>query len=272
MITVIVPACTRPDFIPLQKRCFDAFLGPYKWIICEHAPTDELRSEIIGEATVAGAEIVHLRRRTDHDLGANESGPMLQQLWRDVALKQSGIVAIVDSDMWPVRPFDVEAYLGGRHFAGVPDYRGQVWYFWGGLSFANMDTLPNKDALDWNCGKVGNVQCDVGGLLHEWLMSTPTLAWRPIIRSGFINRLNNSMSCFPESAHEGYCDDFEMELFAGSWLHYTRGSGWRWQDGQKEMYHADKTDFVNELLRRTTSGDWKWPPLEESPAFIVNET
>ena len=65
--------------------------------------------------------------------------------------------------------------MDGYDLAAVPQGRSNISYLWPGLAFMDMRTLPNKETINWNCGKVDGVSVDTGGHMHIYLKNNPAL-------------------------------------------------------------------------------------------------
>ena len=73
---------------------------------------------------------------------------------------------IIDSDMFFIDYFNPDKY-SNYDCSVVLQTRNNytINYFWNGLCYFDMNKLKNQSLLDWSCCE----QCDVGGMMKEWL-------------------------------------------------------------------------------------------------------
>jgi hypothetical protein len=152
--------------------------------------------------------------------------------------------------MFLINPLSVEEYLKGYDIAAVKQIRGQIKYLWNGLMFFDLRTLPNKDSMNFMCGKVENENVDVGGFLYYWLRKNLKLKIKNIHHTSHIYSGNNNLNCLPKEIRDRYEENFCFEIYDKLFLHYGRGSNW---DKMDKNYHQRKTDllrfFVNQRIQ-----------------------
>ena len=121
---------------------------------------------------------------------------------------QEGIVAIIDSDMFPIAEFSITEYLKDFDVAATQQKRGHVIYLWNSIMFFNIDMLPDKDNVNIMFGNVEGQATDVGGHLYYWLKNNPQLCIRNIIHTGPVCERNNNLEKLPSEIYKTY----EIEL------------------------------------------------------------
>lgn len=73
---------------------------------------------------------------------------------------------LLDSDMFLIDYFDINKY-SSFDCAVVLQSRNEnkINYFWNGIYYFDLTKMKNLELLNWNCCD----DCDVGGMMHEWL-------------------------------------------------------------------------------------------------------
>ena len=194
--------------------------------------------------------------------------------FEQVGFDFDGIVALIDSDMFLVKPFSIEKYLQGYDIAGElqgrKNERIEVRYLSPALCFMDMRTLPNKRALSFNSGDVEGLLCDVGGHNYYYFKNNPSVkrqcfgllhigAWKQDIKC----KSCDNMSCsacsgrlydrFLHSARVKFIQDCpdDIEFFLDdTFLHYRSGSNW---NNKPLEYHIAKTNALCNLLNAVLS-------------------
>jgi hypothetical protein len=178
-ILIITHAFNRPDFIEIQHLTFQKFLlDDYEFVIFNDAPPGpdhdaiEHMCENFGILHIPIPQELHaypLRPSERHCDGIRYS---LETLGFDY----DGIVAFFDSDLFLIRPLSIEALMEGFDIASA--YRRGVWgegthlqYLWPGLCFLRMNTLPNKETLNFNNGVIDGFAVDSGGHTYNYLQA-----------------------------------------------------------------------------------------------------
>ena len=173
-ITIATLANKRPDFVEMQYRSITQHVrdAEVEYVVFNNAFNDRRRFRAI-EAVCRklGVRSVPVPGK---DLGnvCETVAFSMNRIWEQELRKVSGILVIIDSDMFFVRDVRMETLMHGHDIAFVPSYRGQkfeVCYPWTGLMFFNLDTLPDAAMLKWDTGTVSGHTVDVGGLNHYYL-------------------------------------------------------------------------------------------------------
>ena len=188
-VLVLTHSYNRPDFISLQYETLKKFLqDEYEYVVFNDGPTQKLAKQI-DEA----CQELHIRCiRVPQEI---HQQPYLQRLpWEDwnspsirtanalqysfdtLAFEHEGMVAVIDSDMFLIRPFSIEEYMKDWDIAAVAQWRGpmrRINYLWNGLMFFKMNTLPNKSSLNFNCGFIEGNLTDTGGYTYYYLKNNP---------------------------------------------------------------------------------------------------
>ena len=160
---------------------------------------------------------------------------------------------LLDSDMFLVDYFDINKY-SNYDCAVVLQSRNEykINYFWNGIYYFDMIKMKNKELLNWNTSS----QCDVGGMMQEWLkkqMGSTTIPNTDNIRwtnnnfhindiyfikhlwsgtwniSELPNKLQDNMKLinFLENDSRNSHGKFFCEIYDNVFLHYRASGNWR---------------------------------------------
>jgi len=283
-VLILTCAFNRPDFIELQYKTFKAFLNDdYEFVVfndantratylkihelckkckirCIDLPQDIQRKRNgrpVGHMTRNGVPIyIDINRKSPSCFAADA----LQYTLDSLGFDHQGIVLYIDADIFLIKEFSVTEYLKGYDLAGHPQSRDHVEYLWNGIIFMNMQTLPNKHTMNFDCGLVDGKNVDTGGQIHCYLKENPSLHLR-YYNGGRISLLPQT----PEQLHDlGYdtittnfilSNPSLMELYVDShFLHYTTASNW---NHKPATFHQQKTNllvnFIDTLLTQHRS-------------------
>lgn len=278
-VLVITHAFNRPDFIPYQYHTFKKFLNDdYKFVVFNDAKDMNHKNKIEEVCHNLGIECVRIPQEIhnrpylkrlpgeDYNNSCVRCANVVQYSLDVLGFDHDGIVMIIDSDMFLVKPFSLESFMTENQIdiAGVFQGRERINYLWNGIVFMNMNTLPNKRTLDWNCGKVEEVSVDVGGHTHYYLKNNPNAKvyyTQQIHSDGLVCdtcRGRHNAKCTHNDAilskfniTDAKTINFlragpvNIEFFHhGAFLHY-RGAGW---DLKTPQYHQIKTKLVHDYL------------------------
>lgn len=262
-VLIITHSYNRPDFIEIQSKTFQKFLkDEYEFVVFNDAP-QEAMSQLI-TTTCANLNIpciripqsIHtapyLAREANDDFQnpAIRCANVVQYSLDVLGFDHDGVVMIIDADMFLIKPFSIQEYFIHYQLSGVPQKREHVNYIWNGLVFFNMNTLPDRDSIDFNCKKVEGVAVDVGGNVYFYLKKHPELKLS-LIYNDYINKWTSLSE--PQMAHENIRYLFELNpnniefLLDYSFLHYRSGTNW---DFRSDEYHKTKTEILNEFIEK----------------------
>ena len=263
-VKIFTFAHKRPDFLEMQVRTFrDKVKGGYEFIVFNNASFDKDRTDyqqIHNWCIGNGVTCIDIENDPDlvSALEKNEtvkifSGPNhytdsviacsypICWAWKHIISPTKDKICIIDSDMFFMKEFNIEAELDKYDLSYVPQDRGPtVLYMWNGIVFANLANLPEKESINWWCGRINNIPVDVGGQTHHYLAKYPdikTLVLRP-------EHYHDDPRCNFHPSHyefinrEGRNDEHLI-------LHYRSGSNW---NNMPPHYHVEKTKWTKQLL------------------------
>lgn len=273
-LLIITHAYLRPDFIEIQHKTFKKFLkDPYEFVVFNDARDYEIRSQIKQLCKKLQLRCIEIPQEI-HDRPYLQRYPyedpnnacarcanVVQYSLDVLGFQHDGLVAIIDSDMFLVQDFSIAEYMQNYDIAGVPQSRGNVLYLWNGLVFFNMNSLPNKKSINFNCGVIEGNPTDVGGHLYYYFKQNPDVR---VSQMGVYH--SQSFACntcqqkdvYTPCAHN--TDHLRKQnipetiikfmqsgppniefLLNNNFLHYRGGGNW---DHKSQSYHDYKTKIL----------------------------
>lgn len=248
MIHVITYADKRPDFIPIQRKCIKRFLGiDACYTVINNGSTNELRAEIRKLCKIESIYEYELsEEKMDHSDPNKACAVSLQNTIHYFIPEGCEICVVMDSDMFPVAPFDAGLFMNGYNIAATKQRRGNAKYIWNGLMMFRYITDPQAAGMNFMHGEVEGSITDVGGNMHHFFKKHPEVKIRDMHHTSHIHPSNNNMDAIPVALQEQYDPEFRMEIYERAFLHYGRGSNW---DNQPADYHKRKTSFLKAAIR-----------------------
>jgi hypothetical protein len=258
-VLIMTYSFNRPDFIEIQDKTFKKFLkDDYTFVVFNDAKEEKISNQIIETCNklslpcVRIPQWIHNAPYLERWPGEDYNHPtvrccnVVQFSLNTLGFGHDGIVMIIDSDMFLVKEFSVQEFLDDFDIAGVPQAREHIEYIWIGLALLNMQTLPDKKTINFNCGKVDGIPVDAGGQTYHYLKNHPE-----VMRKLVDNQFYPSDFIVSEATHENVkflfshdCTNFEF-LLKNSFFHYRGGSNW---NNQSPEYHEKKTAVLNAFI------------------------
>jgi len=297
----------RADFIELQYKTLKHFLhDPYEFVVFNDATNKKMEEEInqvckkFNIRCVRIPQTIHNKPYLKRMPGENYNHPcircanVVQYSLDQIGFQYNGIVAIIDSDMFLVKKFSIKEYLKGYDIAALPQERNNIIYFWNGIVFFNMKTLPNKTQFNFNCGTINGIGLDVGGYLYYYLKNNLHLRKKFIdvlhitgdpnenkkspfsLDALLVNTLPNDKSQLQNLGYNQNEMNFiqsnpdRMEFLCNhTFLHYGAGQNW---NVKSQEYHAYKMTLLRKFINSTIKACPKTPDtLKNQKEQIVSE-
>lgn len=185
-VLLITHSYNRPDFIETQCKTFKKFLkDEYEFIVFNDAREPSIRKQI--HAVCQSLDITcieipqdihdrpYLFRLPEEDFNHScvRCANVVQYSLNIAGFKHNGIVAIIDSDMFLVKNFSINEYIKNYDIVGIQAPNRSIQHLWNGIVFFNMNTLPNKETINFNCGRINNAPVDVGGYTYYYFEKYP---------------------------------------------------------------------------------------------------
>jgi len=189
-VLILTHAYNRPEFIAIQHKTFQKFLSDdYEYVVFNDARTQDMATQIETACHEVGVRCIRIPQEI-------HTQPYLPRLPKDnfhrpnirhanntqysfdvLAFDHDGIVLVIDSDMFLVRPLNITEYMEDKDVSAlIKTSNATVWYLCPALSFFHMNKLPNKRSLNFNCGLIDNkVSVDSGGWTYYYFRDNPGL-------------------------------------------------------------------------------------------------
>jgi len=260
----------RPEFIEMQVKCFKAFIkDDYEFVVFNDAPNQSMCDAIVQTCQRLNIKCM----RVPQNRPAHRETPSYRHMdgirfaLNTIGFDHDGIVFMIDSDMFPVKPFSVNEYMKGYDIAGDEQFRPcqgpkKVVYISPLTVFMNMKTLPNKKAIDFTGDKVEGESCDVGGHLYYYFKANPKVKLKFTKVNCIaalsddakaVNQLDDRTKSFLKTLKQSFDanDPHRMQFHVDqTFIHYVAGSNW---NHRSPSYHQKKTrlltNFIDESIK-----------------------
>lgn len=190
----------RPDFLELQIKCFDKFLKEkedYELIVFNDAIELNIEKQIkqICEKykirCINFPQDLHktycpnLLKFGTSQWGAVRYCQLVQYALDNFGYDHDDIIGLIEGDVFLIRPFSIREYIKNNDILGViRTNRGQnknIEYTWIGLTFFNIEKLPNKKTFNFDFVFHKNTKkflLDCGGQTYYYLRDNPSVRWK----------------------------------------------------------------------------------------------
>lgn len=124
-VLIITHAHSRSDMIELQVKTFETFLeNDYEYIVFNDAPNQLLEQQIRETCNRLGVRCVRVPQEmhTNNAPGARHIDGLHYSLER-VGFDRDGVVLIIDSDMFLIKPLNVKRFIGDNDLVAVKQSR-----------------------------------------------------------------------------------------------------------------------------------------------------
>lgn len=260
-LLIITHAYKRPDFIALQEKTFRAFLkDDYQFVVFNDATDKTIYQDIQAACRdlhlqcIPVPQSIHRRPYLPRMKGEAYDHPcarcanVVQYSLDTLGFAHEGLVMIIDSDMFLVGELDVERYMQGYDISGLSQTRGTVEYLWNGILFFNMQTLPAKRELSFNCGDVEGQSCDVGGYTYYYFRNHPEARLKfinhHVLVAAHVHEERSGFHPFLRLMLEENVPNCEF-FMNYALFHYRGGGNW---DYKSDEYHRHKTAALHKLI------------------------
>ena len=134
------------------------------------------------------------------------------------------IHCIIDSDMFFVKDFNFNEYLGDNLIAAVHQRREEYEYLWNGFMVMKSADLPDKNLFNFRLTTINGVRTDTGGMFYYWLKRNPDLKIKYIPNTNHEDVTNSPL--LPESIRGEYKSEYNFQFIEDFILHSRGGSNW----------------------------------------------
>lgn len=262
-ILIITHAFNRPDFIEYQAKTFKKFLkDPYEFVVFNDAnsgPISEQIREICKKMEIRCVEIPRIIQKGVLWASLRTANSIEYSL-KHSGFDHDGIVFIIDSDMFLIKPLHIKEFLGDYDLYGERQSRDEIVYLWNGLLFMNMATLPNKRTMSFSPAPIKGKALDTGGHLHYYLTNNPSIKLKTygdthinllpkdkkqLLALGFDAITSNFIINYDQA--DSHCMQFHAD---DHFLHYRGGGNWMHKE---DDYHAKKSEYLFKYLDAITT-------------------
>lgn len=238
----------RPEFIRWQYDSFNKFLkhkDGIELIVVNNARDKSLRDEI--DSVCADLNLQTIHTFSERTLPGHNHSDSLNHVWKNYIVKDDFAI-FCDGDVFMVKDFDIELFMGDNVLAGAYQHREQRYeYLTPVVIISKPNQMPNAGTLDWEGIGVNDVRLDTGGGLYNYFLEHPEVKQKTknLVSSWHIKEDNKNMHCIPDELSFMYDSSYNIEFFGNEFLHYCRSSNW---DNQTEAHHMSKANFVENFV------------------------
>lgn len=162
------------------------------------------------------------------------------------------IQVVLDSDMFFIKDFNFNEYLGDNTIAAIHQRRDTIDHLWNGFIIMRGAEMPDKNHFDIRLGTVEGVRTDTGGKTYYWLKRNPDVKLKYIMHTGHLDISQSNI--LPENCRADYNHDYRFQFIEHAILHYRAGSNW--EKKPPEFIEA-KWAYFNKLLDELLYKDGK---------------
>ena len=247
MIHIFTTVVNRPDFVSLQSKLFDKFLGDsYQFHVVDDSIDDEMTEQF---KNICSDNNIKYYRKPIRFVGADAAkacAVAIQWTFDEILKKnhQNDIVFLCDSDMFLVDNFNISDYMKDSIIAGLPQYRDHVKYLWNGIMFFDMKKIIELDEnLNFDCGIVDGILTDVGGYTYYYFKKNNIEMKETDVE--YPTHFND-IELQNQEVTIGY--NFELHL-TGKFLHYRAATNWHtnWRGNNDPL--IKKTEIFNSIMK-----------------------
>jgi len=188
-VLLITHSCKYPEFIKLQCNSFKTFLkDDYEFVVFNDATSPQIKSEIeatcnqLGIKTVSIPQEIHAlpylpREARDNFNAANvRHANCIQYSFDSLGFSYNGYVCLIDSDVFLIRKFSISNYMKNKDIAAFVKYAPQgIYCLCPVLCIFDMPNLPDKNSINFNCGRINGWPVDSGGYTYFYLKNHPNI-------------------------------------------------------------------------------------------------
>jgi len=139
--------------------------------------------------------------------------------------------AVIDHDIFPVKPYNLTSALGEKDFYGVSRSCGEEWYLWPGWCIFNFDKFTTKPNFEPIYTKKNFL--DTGGSNYPryyYKYNTKDIPF-PVVKTWRYKK-TEGLNRHCDILHSDY-----IQVVDKSWLHIINGSNYANIPGKEDMIH-----------------------------------
>jgi hypothetical protein len=267
VLHIHVPVCNNPDFIRLQVHTLNKYCqDPFELTIFNDAKTFvdvtnygdlTLRQQIIDVCKELNLRCINVDNSQDQTLYTTASlrhSRTANFMWHQYEKNLNEPLLVLDSDMFPVRPFSIIKELEQYDFSYTEQSReNNVFYAWPNLFWCVPSRLQHKDTLDWSTDPSRN--CDTGGKSDTFLNLSTNTKFHKHHHFCSLDWTKNSLTNLTEypSSVIDFCEHdikningkYWCEIYHDVFLHLRAGSNW---ENISRTIHDQRTQSIKNVL------------------------
>lgn len=237
-VKIYTLANITPELIYSQYESMKKFITDEDWefIVLNNtaiiAPARRKRIKQICKEL--GIKCIDVRFRSFISGASYITGYSLTWLYhRFMRWEKDTIHAQIDSDMFFIKEFNFNEYLGDNDLVAVHQRREQIEYLWNGITIFRGNNLKHKNLMNFRPGNVEGVRTDCGGRTYYWLKENSDIKIKWLEHTCHNDISKNKM--LPENLLPEYDSKFNFQIIEDFILHYRGASNWS----------KSSDDFVN---------------------------
>lgn len=262
-VLIFTCAYNRPDFIALQAKTFRAFLQDpdYEYVVFNDGQNGDMAQRNEQICAQLGIRCIrmpqHLHTSNEATFRHNDT---MNYAFRTLANDFNGLVVLMDSDVFLIKPLNIQQYMQGYDLIGGHQERNngqRVIYISPVLVFFNMNTLPNKSSINFSPGRILGNDCDNGAYMYYYLKNNPYIKYRLFMAFGTA-RLPKDAQALQELGYDQLAIQFILSLgskygfeFHGDnhFIHHWAG-GCNWPK-YSAAYMQEKANVLNNFINES---------------------
>jgi hypothetical protein len=241
-------AFNRPDFIPLQQNSFLKYVkDDFEFIVFNTAITKENGNKIRKICEQLCLKCIDI----DSSQGSiSRHGFSLNWAFHNfLKFNKNTITLLMDPDMFLVSELSVNNYIKDFDVAAAFNRNENINFLNPNLIFFNIDSLPNKNDINFMGGEIEGKPTDTGGHLYYWLKDNPDVK---IYRISPVKAVRlDPVGIVPDDIVEKYQHVNRFLTIGNFVLHYKAASNYR---NYPEEFHLWKTTLLNHFLAKESAG------------------
>lgn len=247
-IDLISVSFNNPKIIEYQIKLIKKNLqGNYKYIVCDNSNKKD-KAELIKEVCKKYDITYHRITITSPSGYSDSHGMALNRIYYDIIKKRQNDFALLDHDIFPIQPINIEDYLKDKNLNGKINVVRKIWYLWPGFTFMKYNFVKDLK-INFRRHKVFNLFKYDGA-------DTGSGNWYPIYSKYDQNNIPHLEDKFYDISEDKYVDlqyvlNYKNEIqsrfyeyLGENWFHSICGAEWTDVGGKNELVYNQLDKFL----------------------------